>query len=150
MAIVETKIVSRPNTSIPFFNQTSNSIITQVRNAYPGPYTVESDTSTYYKQTNGSGSHIVERTYSSDLLTQTNKMTFDSVATWSAVDSATSIALDKEYFAYAESNGLTHPTTSQYSLTGIGAPFSCTTTYTYDANIDDSFFNIFISSLEVS
>jgi hypothetical protein len=150
MAIVETKIVSRPNTSIPFFNQTTSSVITQVRDAYPGTYTVESDTATYYKRINDSGSHIVERTYSTDLLTQTNKMTFDSIATWSAVDSATSIALDKEYFAYAEDNGLTHPADGQYSLTGISSAFSCTTTYTFDSNISDSFFNIFTSSIEAS
>jgi len=150
MAIVETKIVVRPNTSIPFFNQTTSSIITQVRDAYPGPYTVESDTATYYKRINDSGSHIVERTYSTDLLTQTNKMTFDSIATWSAVDSATSIALDKEYFAYAEDNGLAHPADGQYSLTGVSSAFSCTTTYTYNPADDDTFFNAFISSIEIS
>ena len=151
MAIVETKIVSRPNTSIPFFNETSNSILTQVKDAYPGTYTVESNTATYYKRINGSGSHIVERTYSTDLLTQTNTMTFDSIATWSAYDSATSIALDKEYFAYAEANGLTHPVgAGQYTLTGIDAPFTCTTTFTYESNINDSFFNIFVSAIEAS
>jgi hypothetical protein len=147
MAIIETKIVVRPNTSTPFFSQTSNLAQTQVRDAL-GPFTVESDTATYYKRTNASGSHVIEYSYSTDLITQTNKMTFDSIATWSTVDSATSIALDKEYFAYAEANGFTHPA-GQYTLTGIDAPFTCTTTYTYDSN-SDSFFDIFTSSLEVS
>jgi len=148
MAIIETKIVVRPNTSTPFFSQTSNLAQTQVRDAL-GPFTVESDTATYYKRTNASGSHVIEYSYSTDLITQTNKMTFDSIATWSTVDSATSIALDKEYFAYAEANGFTHPA-GQYTLTGIDAPFTCTTTFTYDSNINDSFFNIFVSAIEAS
>jgi hypothetical protein len=149
MAIVETKIVSRPNAGIPFFNQTSNSVLVALR-AELGPFTIVSDTETYYKSTNASGSHIVERTLSTDLLTQTNKTTFDSIAAWSTVDGTTGIELDKEYFAYAEDNGLTHPSTDQYTLTGITNPFICTTTYTYDPTIDDVFFNTFTSYIEAS
>jgi hypothetical protein len=149
MAIVETKIVSRPTTSIPFFNQTSNTALLALREEL-GPFTIVSDTETYYKSTNASGSHIVERTYSTDLLTQTNKVTVDSVSTWSVVDSAIGINLDKEYFAYATTNDYTHPTTNQYILTGIDTAFSCTTTYTYNSITDNSYFNTFISFLEVS
>lgn len=149
MAIVETKIVSRPNASILFFNQTDNAVLAQVREI-TGPFTqVGERTEKYFKRTNADGSHIVEDSYSDDLLTQTQKVTFDSLASWTRSDTATTIALDNEYFTYAEANGLTH-SSGQYSLTGIDNAFSCTTTYTYDANIDDSFFNIFTSSLEVS
>jgi hypothetical protein len=150
MAIVETKLSSRPNTSVLFFNQlTNNAVLTGVKTVL-GPFTqVGERTEKYYKRSNPSGSYIVEDSYSDDLLTQTNNVIFDSLASWSNSDTTTSIALDVEYFAYAESNGLTHPA-NQYNLTGIDAPFSCTTTYTYDSGINDSFFSIFISALEVS
>jgi hypothetical protein len=152
MAIVETKIVSRPNTSIPFFSQTDNAELMAAK-AIMGTFNWITTTETYQKAVNASGSHILERTYSDDFLTQTNKMTFDSVATWSTVDSALSIALDAAYFAYAEANGFTHPTSGQYTLTGIDTAFNCTTTYTYNsiASItDESFFNSFIGFLEYS
>jgi hypothetical protein len=148
MAIVETKIVSRPNTSIPFFNETDNAELVSFK-AATGPYTFTTNTESYQRSTNVSGSVIIERTLSTDLLTQTNKVTFDSMSTWSTTDTCINVALDKEYFAYAEANGLTHPT-GQYTLTGISSAFSCTTTYTFDSNIADSFFNIFTSSIEAS
>jgi hypothetical protein len=149
MAITEIKIVSRPSTSIPFFNQTDNAELTASK-AIMGPFTWITNTETHQKSTNASGSIVVERTVSSDLLTQTNNITFDSLATWSMADTATGIALDREYFNYAAANGLTHPSSGQYTLTGIDAPFTCTTTYTYTANSEDAFFNNFTATLEVS
>jgi hypothetical protein len=151
MAIIETKIVSRPNTGTPFFSQTDNAELVASK-AILGPFTFINNTETYQKSANASGSHVIERTYSTDLLTQTNKMTFDSIATWSTVDSATGIALDKEYFAYAETNGLTHPTIGQYGVTGIDASFTCTTTYNYNDStltgypLFDSFIDVIESS----
>ena len=149
MAITEIKIVSRPSTSTPFFNQTDNAELMAVK-AVTGPFTFITNIETHQKSTNASGSIILERTYSSDLLTQTNTMTFDSISTWSMADTATSVALDHEYFNYAATNGITHPSTGQYTLTGIDAPFTCTTTYTYTANSEDAFFNNFTATLEVS
>ena len=153
MAIVETKIVSRPNTGIPFFTQSNNPLRLTAKEAVAtalgGTHTIVTDTPTYLKTTNASGSHVIEYRYSVDLLTQTSTVTFDSLETFSIVDNATSVALDNAYFVYAEANGFTHPSTGQYTLTGIVAPFTCTTTYTYSSS-DDSFFNIFTSSLEVS
>jgi hypothetical protein len=148
MAIVETKIVSRPNTSTLFFDDTTSTLITQIRSAVG--YTVIENSPTQVKAATADGNIVKIRTYSSDELTQTTTVTFASLADFSLVDNATSIELDKEYFVYAEANGLTHPSSGQYNLTGIDAPFSCTTTYTYDSITDDSFFNIFTSSLEVS
>jgi hypothetical protein len=149
MAITETKIVSRPNNGIPFFSQTDNAELLAAKAAM-GTFNWTTNSETHQTGTNASGSHIIERIYSGDFLTQTNKMTFDSVDTWSAVDSALTIALDKEYFVYAEANGLTHLLDGQYTLTGIDTAFSCTTTYTYGSITDDSFFNIFLGSLENS
>jgi hypothetical protein len=54
---------------------------------------------------------------------------------------------------YARDNGITHPSTGQYELTGIDAPFTCTTTYTYnpatvfaDYPLFDNFINVIESS----
>lgn len=154
MAIVETKIVSRPNASIPFFTQTEDPARLAAKEAVGaaiGAHTIVTDTPTYLKSTNASGSHIVERMYSDDLLTQTSKVTFDSLATFSTVDSLTNIALDRAYSIYTQDNGFTHPVTGQYSLTGIDAPFTCTTTYTYSSDFANGyFFEIFVGCIEAS
>ena len=114
--------------------------------------TLLDNTDTYQKSTNTSGSHVIERTYSNNLLTQTNKTTFDSMTTWSMADTATSIALDREYFAYVAANGLTHPTTGQYGVTGIDASFTCTTTYNYNDSTSTGYplFESFIDVIESS
>jgi hypothetical protein len=150
MAIVETKIVSRPDPSIPFFNHINAPIVLAFK-AELGLVKTISDTDTYYKNINDSESIVVERTYSINSLTQTTRMTFDSLTTWSTVDSATSIALDKAYIDYAEANELTH-TTGQYSLAGIDAPFTCTTTYNYNSNTTTGYplFEGFIDVIESS
>jgi hypothetical protein len=155
MAIVETKIVIRTDTSIPFFSQTENPARLDSTEAIAlalSPHTILTDTSTYLKSTNASGSHVVERMYSDDLLTQTSKSTFDSLETFSTVETCIGIALDHAYSVYAQDNGFTHPATGQYSLTGIDAPFSCTTTYTYSSNILDTYtlFDSFIDVIESS
>jgi hypothetical protein len=154
MAIVETKIVIRPNTSIPFFTQTENPARMAAKEATGeviGAHTILTDTSTYLKSTNASGSHIIERRYSDDLLTQTSTVTFDSLETFSTVETCIGIALDRAYSVYAQDNGFTHPTTGQYSLTGIDAPFSCTTTYTYSSDFAAAhFFEIFVGGIEAS
>jgi hypothetical protein len=155
MAIIETKIISRPNASIPFFSQTDNATLLAAKTTM-GSFNWVTNTETYQKGVNASGSHIVERNYSSDLLTQTTKMTFDSLSTWSTVDSALSIALDKEYSAYVEDNELINPASdsevAQYTLTGIDAPFTCTTTYTYNSNTLTGYtlFESFIEVIEAS
>lgn len=154
MAIVETKIVSRPNTSIPFFTQTENPARLDSKAAVAealSPHTFLVNTESYQKSTNASGSHVIERMYSDDLLTQTSKITFDSLETFSIVETCIGIALDRAYSVYSQDNGFTHPSTGQYSLTGIDAPFTCTTTYTYSSDFAAShFFEIFVSCLEVS
>jgi hypothetical protein len=148
MAIVETKIVSRPNTSTLFFDDTTSDLLTQVRSAVG--YTVTENSPTQAMAATADGNIVKIRTYNNDGLTQSTTVTFASLSEFSLVDNATSIELDKEYFSYAEANGLTHPSSGQYTLTGIDAPFSCTTTYTYNSNIEDAFFNNFTATLEVS
>jgi hypothetical protein len=126
MAIVETKITIRPNSSVPFFYQTSNPTLLAVKSAILalGFDTLENPIS------GAPGSVRTERTISDNTLTETS--TFDTLTTWSAVDSIMSIELDYEFVKYSTENEFLPPSSSQYTLTGINKPFTCTTTYTYD------------------
>lgn len=152
MAIVETKITVRPSTSVPFFNLTNNPVLLAVRSQFDAsPFTVLEDTASYYKSTNSTGSFIQERIYSEDLLTQTAKSTFDSLATWSSMDTAMSIELDNEFIKYTTEHEFVPPSGNQYTLSGINAPFTCTTTYTYNpATVSDGYpqFNDFAILME--
>lgn len=151
MAIIETKVVARNSTSIPFFSQTDNPKLVELKAEF-GTFTWITNTATYQKSTNASGSHVIERTYSEDLLTQTTKMTFDSLATWSEIDTLTGIALDNEYKNYIETNEFVQMDSGQYAVTGIDTPFTCTTTYNYTSGITEGYplFESFISVIEVS
>jgi hypothetical protein len=152
MPIVETKIAVRPNITIPFFSQTDLPSVVAVREAF-GTITWIVDTELYQKGVYHDGAHIIERFYSEDLLTQTSKVTFDSLETWSTVDTAVGIELDKDYVIYTRENEFIAPTSGQYTLTGIDVPFTCTTTYNYDSDtvtkyplFNDGFINVIESS----
>ena len=133
MAIVETKITVRPSTSVPFFNLSNNPVLIAVRAQIgASSFTVLENTASYYKCTNSSGSFIHERLYSEDQLTQTEKSTFDSLTTWTSMDTLMSIELDNEFITYTTENEFVPPSGNQYTLSGISAPFTCTTTYTYN------------------
>ena len=152
MAIIETKLAIRPNATIPFFSQTDNPKLVALKAAFDVSTSLV-DTELYQKRTNASGSHIIERSYSEDLLTQTTKMTFDSLATWSHIDTLTGISHDREYKNYTETNNFLFPTlTSQYTVTGIDSSFTCTTTYNYTSGVTEGYplFESFISVIEVS
>lgn len=149
MAIIETKIVIRPNTNVPFFVDSGNTILEQEK-ATIG-YTLVEKTSTYVKTTAANGNIIGERTISNNGLTQTNVVTFATVADYNQVESTVSIALDNEYQQYVNNNGFVHGE-NQYVQTGFDAPFSCTTTYTYTANTSTLYplFEYFVNAIEAS
>lgn len=133
MAIVETKITVRPNTSVSFFNLSNNPVLIAVRALFDASsLTVLENQEKYYKCTNASGSYTAERIYSDDMLTQTERATYDNLTTWGDMDSLMSIELDNEFIKYTTENGFVPPGGSQYTLAGINAPFTCTTTYTYN------------------
>lgn len=137
MAIVETKSVTRPNTSVVFFNETNA----------PTRLAVKAATESYIAD----GKYTIAKNVSGDGLTQTTVTTYDSLATFSEIDSILGIDLDAAYTVYAQANSLTHGT-PQYSLTGIDAPFTCTTTYIYGANTGSLYpnFESFINVIEAS
>jgi hypothetical protein len=158
MAIVETKKSVRPNPTVEFFNQTNNAALIQSREDCGYVFTEVESTGTYLKRTNADGSVVNEFIISNDGLLQTTISTFSNLTAYSLVDTAKGIALDYEYKQYiegenygslisAELNGQ-----KQYTQTGIDQPFSCTTTYTYGANISSTYplFDSFVAVIEYS
>jgi hypothetical protein len=150
MPIVETKISTRPNITIPFYNATNNALIVALKSATGPEYTVAETTDTYKKTIATSGTHIVERIYSEDQLTETVKKTFNSLADWSHHDTNLSIEIDNSYLEYTTTNGFSQLESNQYTLTGIDAPFTCTTTYNYIQDQVPPEFDSFIVVIEVA
>ena len=119
MPIVETKVMSRSSTSVPFFNDTTTT--DAVRAAVRSSYQSYID----------SGAFVNAYSISSDQLTQTLTQTYADLETYSAVDTKLSIALDAAHYEYAIANELTAVT---YTQTGIDVPFTQTITYSIPSN----------------
>ena len=120
MPIVETKVMSRSSTSVPFFSEATE-YTTSVRPV------VMSGIQSYID----SGAFVNAYSISSDQLTQTLTQTYADLETYSAVDTKLSITLDAAHYEYAITNGLTAVT---YTQTGIDVPFTQTITYSIPAN----------------
>lgn len=139
MIITETKIAVRPDTTVPFFNNTTISNEVSVRELYT-PFIAD-------------GRLSVSREISSDGLQQTTINTYSSMEVYSQIDTILSIDLDYAYCMYADENNFQLNVGQQYIQTGIDAPFTCTTTYSYGANVYelyplfDSFINVIESSM---
>ena len=116
MPIVETKVLSRPTSSVPFFNQTD----TYATLRTPAIISALAD-----------GSLVNVYTVSDDQLTQTLTQTYTDLAAYSAADTGMSIELDSAHYTYAITNSITAVT---YTQTGIDVPFTQTITYSIPAN----------------
>jgi hypothetical protein len=154
MAIVETKKTIRPNTSIPFFNQSTDPALIASKEAAGHVFTEVEQTATYLKRTTADGSVTNEFITSDNGLLQTTISTFSDLATYSQVDTAKGIALDHAYQQYVDDSLIATVLngTNQYTQTGIDQPFTCTTTYAYDSDIDSTYplFESFIAVVESS
>ncbi len=143
MAIVETKISSRPSTAVAFFNakippETGEPVQPIVRNYLEQmkPYRDSGRFSSTYE-------------FNSDELTKTNIDTFADLEVYNFSKNLITIEVDAAYYTYAVANNLTTPPTGQYTQTGINQPFSCTTVYTFNPE-DINMFETLIDTLESS
>lgn len=140
MAIVETKISTRPNTSIPFFSDTT------------GPNRLESKE--LHKALIADGKITYTLQLSDDELMQTAICTYRDIEAFSERDTLLSVDLDNEYYQYIVDQQLNTDLMNKqpYLLTGIDVPFTCTTKYNYTtAGVEkyekfDSFINVIESS----
>lgn len=133
MAIVDTKIVVRPDTSVPFFTETLPQ--------FAGRAVMQS-----LKDT---GKVTIVLTVSDDGLTQTNQITCVDLDAYSAFDTALDIDLDRQYVQYIADNNfrmLSKDTTPRvFTNTGIEQPFTATHVYTFQEN--DPVMNIFAGAV---
>jgi hypothetical protein len=135
MAIVDTKIVIRPNTSVPFYIDSGSPIRQAAYDAF--------------EPLRASGKYSSVYTVSGDGLTQTAVITCADLETYSAYETILGIEFDCDYITYLEDNNFpmlnknTNP--RPFTTTGIDSPFTCTTVYTFREN--DPTMSIFASSV---
>ena len=166
MAIVETRIIRRPNTSVAVSTILIKQLIADENPEYAarleqkttsllGEQTMVINNGDHKKSSynvNGINNAIVfEGNVDETGLIHTKTATFVNLEVFSLNKSAQTIEDQAVYLDYAAKNNITGA--GQYSLTGIDAPFTCTTTYTYNpATIDTGYplFESFVNVLESS
>jgi hypothetical protein len=165
MAIVETKITRRPNTSVAVSMLVVKDLFAEENPEYAARLE-QKTTSLLGEQTMliNNGDHkkssynvnginnaiVIEGNVDETGLIHTRTATFVNLEVFSLNKSAQGIEDQAVYSDYAAKNNITG---AGYSLTGIDAPFTCTTTYTYNpATIDTGYplFESFVNVLESS
>jgi len=132
--ITEIKLQVRPNTSIPFFNNIETFTT----------FATHADIMSLRE----SGKVTSVRNVSGDGLSQTSILSVDTLATYSAYETACSIELDAMFVAYAEEHGFKtfrDTTITPFTLSGIVMPFITTVVYTWPT--PDSSMQIFANSV---
>lgn len=127
MTIIETRFQRRSDASIPFFSEETNLPIFTAWQGSIQSYITD-------------GKASATNTTSEDGLTHTRVFTYDSLETFSAIDTLRSIEVNNEYLNYTKSNSLIELDYTQlenrrntYQLSGIDQAFKVTTTYTFPA-----------------
>jgi len=114
MAITQTFVFTRPNTTVDFHYRANTPEMTAA--------------SAVKQQYIDSGKMTTTTTVSDDELTLTLVSTSPDLEALGIRDTLVSLAIDAEFNNYITTHE--HVVTS-YTLTGIDAPFTCTTTYTF-------------------
>lgn len=150
MAIIETKKSIRPSTSVPPINRSTDPKLLELQEKMEeefGPFTPIIDEPMHRKISYANGDFIVDGFHDETGLLLTRIATHANLDIYSRVETLISLEFDRAFKDYNNANGITYPT-GQYSLTGIDAPFTCTTTYTYPSNVLDNY-SLFRSFAEV-
>lgn len=142
MAIVETKLWTRANVSVPFFKEANpNGIVTTIRS------------SEVYQTLINNGNYSVVTTYPDTTanLQMREVSTYQDLATFSSIDTNRGINLDTAFLTYAEDHQPGDLTSGDqpYTLTGIPDPFYVTTVYHFPTE-NDSYIPIMTQSLEIA
>ena len=114
MPITEIRTHTRPSTTTTLWGDSGLPELTACMTAIQ-PYITD-------------GKLTLNRVNSDDGLAVTQTLTYDSLETYSAIDTIFGIALNAEFVNYASANGIEAGT---YQQTGIDQPFICTTTFTF-------------------
>ena len=122
MQIIDTRHFVRPNTSTAFFNE--------------GYTSARLEHKIVYDELLAAGKLSREITLSDDGLTQSVVTNYNSLEAYSTRYSSVGIELNKDFFEYCATNNIITTVATQ---AGIDVPFTCTTTYTYNANTSTLF-----------
>jgi hypothetical protein len=114
MAIIETRIFTRPDTTVDFHYNISTPTVDAVKAAFK-PY-------------NDSGAITSVFSLSEDGLTRTSVTTLIDLTSFAIKETIALLALDAECVTYDTEH---NHRMSSYSLTGIDAPFTYTNVYTF-------------------
>lgn len=113
MAIVETIVLTRPNTAVDFYSNTESMLLASWRASV--------------QSLRDSGKFTTVKTLSDDELVQTMVNTYEDFTAWAEVKGTYTVAYDYERLQYASTNSIT----STVNLVGLDAPFTGTTVYTF-------------------
>jgi hypothetical protein len=113
MAIVETIVLTRPNTAVDFYSDTESSFLIDWRASM--------------QSLRDSGKFTTVKTLSDDELVQTIVSTFTDFATWAEVLNSYSVAYDYNRSQYASVNGIK----ANKTITGLDAAFTKTVVYMF-------------------
>lgn len=139
MAITEIKVITRPNTTVPFFGRSAEPASLEIRRLI-APFLLN----------NTLNWNVA---VSDDGLTQTATSVFDSLETYSQIRTLSGIELDYAFRNYVEGADFVPPTSKQYTQSGIDSKFTCTTTYSYNPDTistDYPLWDSFIGVIEAS
>lgn len=144
MAIVETKIKTRPRANVEFFSNSpeSGAIISGIKSTVQDLY--------------DDGKYSKVETYPDTVgnleLKQVN--TFADLDTFGRIDTSKGIELDIAFINYYDQNDFSHPPEPQmanvyYKLEGIDDPFHVSTVYNFPTE-NDSYISVMTRSLEIA
>ena len=155
MAIVETRTLSRPNTSVELFNRTSDPAVLTNKAKFEetfGPEEVlietTNDVSQHRKTSTGGGKMIVEGCCDSTGLIFTRKQIYRDIDIYSQAMDLATIAMQVKIREYNQANGIT-ATGTIFELTGIESSFKYTTTYNYNPDTVTTSYPLFDSFVNV-
>jgi hypothetical protein len=114
MAITQTLVFTRPDTSNSFHVDTTSAIVSEYK--------------TIREQYLTSGALTVNNIDSDDGLTRTVTAVYVDLATYGERDNFATVAFDADYHAYTTAHG---QATASYTHAGIDSAFTCTTVYTF-------------------
>jgi hypothetical protein len=156
MAITKTSRTTRSNTSVPFYTEAGRAAFIAKSSDFPAYQTIRTITNTLIEPPFGNGKLTRVETVSDDGLTQTRVFTYADLETLSTAESAYGIAAAVEFQNYRINNGFTVQNSTNLDasqranvveITGIDAPYTVTTTYTFPS-ASDAYIDTFVGALE--
>jgi hypothetical protein len=153
MAIIKTTVLTRTNTSVPFYTDAGKAAIRANDSATLPLFQVMAAKQNILRD---AGKYIIEEAVSDDGLTQTRTLTYSDLDALSQGETAYDIATTREFQNYKINNNFVTINGSTVSaeerrnlwrIEGIDSPYTVTTTYTFPS-ASDAYIDTFVGALE--